>query len=262
MNLRNSPAFTAASLTEAWQLNETDINDEQIVHREPNEEMQFCQDVANGELERIEQNCRDGHFYQMEEGVGILSRDPVLNLKYHLVITMALITRFCCEAGMEKELAYRLSDFYILKLDEINTVEGVISLHDCAVIDFTKKMRLLRQNFAVTKPISEALDYIYFNIKNRLSIEEVASALNISESYLSRLFKKEVGISLSDYVREEKVKRAMNLLRHSEFSLIEIAEYLGFCSQSHFTQIFKKTVGMTPKAYRDQFYATVWKEQT
>ncbi len=256
----NKQPFSAASLTAAWQLNETDIDDEQILHREPNEEMQFCMDVANGELEKIEKNCKEGHFYHMEEGVGVLSKDPVLNLKYHFVITIALVTRFCCEAGMEKELAYRLSDFYILKLDEIFTLNGVINLHDCAVMDFTKKMRLLRQNFAVTKPISEALDYIYFNIKNRLSIEEVASAMGLSESYLSRLFKKEVGISFSDYVREEKIKRAMNLLRHSDFSLIEVSEYLGFSSQSHFTQIFKKTVGMTPKAYRDQFYATAWKE--
>ncbi|MCR5526641.1 MAG: AraC family transcriptional regulator [Lachnospiraceae bacterium] len=251
--------FSAASLTQNWQLKETDINDEQIIHREPNEEILFCQNVANGELELIEQNCKEGHFYQMEEGVGILSKDPVLNLKYHFVITIALVTRFCCEAGMEKELGYRLSDFYILKLDDLTTLEEVIQLHDCAVMDFTKKMHLLRQDFTVTKPISEALDYIYFNIKNRLSINEVASALKLSESYLSRLFKKEVGISFSDYVREEKIKRAINLLRYSDFSLVEIAEYLGFSSQSHFTQIFKITVGMTPKAYRNQFYSKAWK---
>ena len=232
-------------ITENWQLDETNVNDDQIVHREPNEEIQFCMNVANGEVEKIEANCREGHFYQMDEGVGVLSKDPVLNLKYHFVITIALITRYCCEYGMEKELSYRLSDFYIQKLDDLNTKQDVIKLHDRAVIDFTKKMRLIRQNFSVSKTVNQALDYIYSNIKERLTIEDVAYELGISESHFSRLFKQEVGISFSDYVREEKIKRAVNLLKHSDYSLIDIANYLGFSSQSHFTQIFKKALGVT-----------------
>ena len=238
---------------------ETNLYDTQPVHRDPNEEMRFYLDIANGEVEKIENNCREGHFANMEDGVGILSRNPVTNIKYHFVVTISMATRFCCEAGMEKEYAYQLSDFYIRQLDDLSTEQAVISLHDVAVMDFTRKMRMLKQNFSASKPVNEALEYIYTHIKNRLTIDEVADALCLSRNYLSRLFKSEVGISFSDYVREEKIKRAKNLLRHTDYSLIDIALYLGFSSQSHFTQVFKKTTGLTPKAFRNELYQTVWK---
>ena len=49
-------------------------------------------------------------------GTGVLSEDPIRNLKYHFVVTVALITRFCVEGGMEMETAYTLSDLYILRM--------------------------------------------------------------------------------------------------------------------------------------------------
>ena len=126
-------------LSHMWQLDENDLDEEILLHRNPNDEIRFYILVANGNVEETERNCREGHFYNMDEGAGILSRDPVVNLKYHCVITIALVTRFCCEAGMEKEYAFRLSDFYIRQLDSISTEQGVIDLHDYAVIDFSKK---------------------------------------------------------------------------------------------------------------------------
>lgn len=77
--------------------------------------------------------------------------------------------------------------------------------------------------------------------------------MGLSPSYLSRLFKQEVGISLSDYIREKKLDRAQNLLRFTDQSFAEIANILAFSSQSHFIQAFKSHTGMTPKKYRDSY---------
>ena len=73
--------------------------------------------------------------------MGVLSKNAVTNMKYHFVITTAMITRLCKQNGMEMEQAFRLSDFYIQKLDGIHTVEEVQSLHDEMVMDYTEKMR-------------------------------------------------------------------------------------------------------------------------
>lgn len=91
-------------------------------------------------LEAVRKNCEQERFLDTE-GVGTLSRNPVTNLKYHFVITTAIITRLCKQKGMELEQAFRMSDFYIQKLDDISTVEGVRSLHDEMVLDYTEKMR-------------------------------------------------------------------------------------------------------------------------
>ena len=102
------------------------------------------------------------------------------------------------------------------------------------------------------------MDYIYNNINQRITVSDLADYTGLSPSYLSRLFKKELGISISDYICEKKIEKAENLLKYSDFSFVEIANYLAFSSQSHFIQSFKKSVGLTPKKYRDKYYHASW----
>ena len=155
------------------------------------------------------------------------------------------------------EQAYRLSDFYILKLDTIHELSGISTLHDKMVLDFTGKM-LLIQKGTTSKPITACIDYIYAHIKERITIEDLANYTGLSVSYLSKLFKKELGISVSDYIREKKIEKAQNLLKYCDYSLVDIANYLSFSSQSHFIQVFRQMVGMTPKKYRDLNYCSSW----
>ncbi|MBQ1609260.1 MAG: helix-turn-helix domain-containing protein, partial [Lachnospiraceae bacterium] len=73
------------------------------------------------------------------------------------------------------------------------------------------------------------------------------------------LFKSELGESASDYIRRLKIDKAKNLLRFSEFTMVEISSYLSFSSQSHFIKVFSEECGMTPKKYREAYYGTHWK---
>ena len=188
----------------------------------------------------------------------MLSKDPVVNLKYHFVITTAMITRLCCQNGMELEQGFRLSDFYIQKLDDFQTVEDVSRLHDEMVMDYARKMRKNLRNDTNSKHINASKEYIYAHIKERITIEDLADELGVSASYLSRLFKKETGMPVSSYIRQQKIEMAKNLLLFSDASMIEIANRLSFSSQSHFIQQFREVMGMTPKKYRDEHRMTPW----
>ena len=128
------------SYQEEWLLFEAGDDIDELEHRQPDEEFLFYKAVANGDVEAVKKNCEQGRFVE-REGVGILSRNPVTNLKYHFVITTAMVTRLCGQNGMELEQAFHLSDFYIQKLDDIHTVQGVQKLHDEMVINYTEKMR-------------------------------------------------------------------------------------------------------------------------
>ncbi|MBO4952659.1 MAG: helix-turn-helix transcriptional regulator [Lachnospiraceae bacterium] len=244
------------ALENEWQTHEDKFNNDDILHRPTNEEYAFYTAVSRGDLETVRQNCESKRFTDLR-GTGKLSRDALTNIKYHYVITVAMITRFCVDEGMEMELAYRLSDFYIMKLDFANSISAVASLHEKMVLDFTGKMLLMR-NGTTSKPVTECLDYIYAHIKERITIEALAAYTNLSPSYLSKLFKKELGISISDYIREKKIEKSQNLLKFCDYSLVDIANYLSFSSQSHFIQSFKQLVGMTPKKYRDLNYCSNW----
>lgn len=244
-------------LLQEWYIQETKDSENEKFHRPIGEENLFFHAVSTGDVDFVRQNCKQQKFAETE-GVGILSHDPVTNLKYHFVITTAFVTRLCVESGMELEQAFRLSDFYILKLDNLYTLQAVIDLHDHMVLDFAGKMRLLVRDSRVSKPVRISIEYIYAHIKDRITIEVLAEYTGLSTSYLSRLFKKEIGISISDYIREKKIEKAEHLLKFCNYSLIEITNYLSFSSQSHFIQLFKDFTGMTPKKYRDLYFRSNW----
>lgn len=245
------------NLQREWYMKELKMSEEDNPHRPMEVEYSFYNAVSSGDMDYVRENIKEGDF-KNPEGMGILSRNALTNLKYHFVVTVAMITRHCVEAGMELEQAYRLSDFYILKMDSMTTTEDIAALHDSMVLDFTGKMLLIKKQSIISKSITMCIEYVYNHILDRITIEDLAAYTDLSPSYLSRLFKKELGISVSDYIREKKIDKAQNLLKYSDFTPVEIANYLSFSSQSHFIQAFEKMVGMTPKKYRDRYYRTSW----
>lgn len=244
-------------LQKEWQLQELQKSEEEVYHRPMEEEYSFYKAISSGDMDYVRENCRQNAFTN-PDGMGVLSRSPLTNIRYHFVVTTAMITRHCVEAGMELEQAYRLSDFYILKMDSCTSIDAISELHHNMALDFTGKMLLLQKNAVISKSIVMCIDYVYNHIHDRITVNDLADFTGLSPSYLSRLFKKELGIAVSDYIREKKIEKAQNLLKYSDFSFIEIANYLAFSSQSHFIQTFEKLVGMTPKKYRDRNYRTSW----
>lgn len=240
-----------------WLLLEAEDDIDEVEHRPPTEEFLFYRAVTEGDVETVRKNCEQERFLD-SEGVGMLSRNRLTNLKYHFVITTAMITRLCKQKGMELEQAFRMSDFYIQMLDDIHTVQGVRDLHDEMVLDYTERMRKICRSDTNSKHISICKEYIYSHIKERITIEDLSDELGVSASYLSRLFKKETGDSVSAYIRKQRIEMAKNLLHYSEYSMIDIANRLSFSSQSHFIQQFREYVGMTPKKYRDLNHEVQW----
>lgn len=197
---------------------------DEIEHKETTEEFLFYQSVVNGDMEAVKRNCEQERFLD-DEGVGVLSRNPITNLKYHFVVTAAMLTRLCQSRGMEMEQAFQMSDFYIQKLDDIHTVKEIRDLHDKMVLDYTKRMRKICEKDTGSKYIKACKDYIFSHIKEHITIEEVAK----------------------------------NLLRYSDYPVADIASHLSFSSQSHFIQRFRGLVGMTPKKFRALNQVFQWK---
>ena len=85
-----------------------------------------------------------------------------------------------------------------------------------------------------------------------IRVDKMAEEFGISRQHLCSRFKKETGVSVSQYIRQEKIKEAERMLRFSDRAVSEIASVLGFSSQSHFQTIFKKVTGETPLHYRER----------
>lgn len=196
------------------------------------------------------------------EELGKLSDDSLRNLKYHLVITVAFITRYCIEGGMEMESAYNLSDIYVRSIDKCRTEDEIHLLHKTLVDDYSQRMHILHKKGLYPKAILICLDYIYDNLHTKITLEELAQRVSLSPTYLSKLFHKEVGLTVSQYITKKRIEAAENMLKFSDYSCIEISDYLCFSSESHFIQVFKAHTGYTPRVYREKFFRTRWGDKS
>jgi AraC family transcriptional regulator len=98
--------------------------------------------------------------------------------------------------------------------------------------------------------LQQAIDYIHVHLDRDLSLAELAEVINISPTYFASLFKRAIGNSPHQYVIQQRVERAKLMLSKTDLAIADIALQVGFSSQSHLTQQFKRLTGMTPKQVR------------
>lgn len=99
--------------------------------------------------------------------------------------------------------------------------------------------------------VQAAKDYVARNYSHEIHVSDIANFIHIHPAYLQRLFKKECGVSVVDYLNDIRVQKAYHLLTRTNMSIIDIANSVGINSQQYFTRLFKKATNTTPKALRD-----------
>ena len=136
-----------------------------------------------------------------------------------------------------------------LYLDSLSNVLGVHLLRNyCA---FDPIFRSNNRGLAADK-LRHAVDYIQANLEQKIGLKVIAQEIGMSQYYFAVQFKQAMGVSPYQYVIEQRLIKAKQLLREKKRSLCEIALDCGFASQSHFNKVFRQYVGTTPKKYRQQ----------
>ena len=236
-------------INKEWNYKEFIMREDNISHAPYGIEFDFYESVKTGDIGKVKKLSENA--FTDKNGLGQLSGNPLRNIRYHFIITVAMIARYCIEGGMEHEAAYRLSDFYIQQADQCTAIDQISGLHSIMTIDYTKRMNALKKDKILSRPIVNCIDYIYKNLNTRITVAILAEQIDLHPSYLSKLFKKETGITVSMYIQRRKIEAAQNMLKYSEYSPAQIASILAFPTQSYFIEVFKKHVGMTPKKYQE-----------
>ncbi len=239
-------------MNKEWSHEEFIMRENNILHAPYGPEFEFYAAVKAGDIGKVIK--LNENSFTDKIGLGHLSNHPLRNIRYHFIITVAMVARYCIEGGMEHEAAYRLSDFYIQQADQCTAMDQISRLHSIMTIDYTKRMKALRMDKIFSRPIVKCIDYIYKNLNLRITVAMVADHIGLHHSYLSKLFKKETGLPISRYIQNKKIETAQNMLKYSDYSSAQIASVLAFPTQSHFIEVFKRQVGMTPKKYQEHCF--------
>lgn len=226
------------------------------IHTPYSHEIAVLNCVKEGNIEELEATYRT--LPQIK--YGNMSNNPLKQLFYGCIANTTLITRYAIEGGLEEETAFTLSDVYIKQMENCRTLYELNCLNEKMAIDFTTRVaeaKALRQPDYI-QPITKCMDYISRNINKKITLEALAKEVNLTPKYLSCLFRKETGQTLSSFIEELRIEKAKNLLIYSQYSYSDISNYLSYYSQSYFISIFKKRVGITPKEFRRKFALTNW----
>lgn len=229
---------------------EFEMRENSATHAPVENEMRFYDAVKRGDIDA----ARTFSTPLGGEGSGILSTDPLRNLKYHLVITVSFITRFCVEGGMEREIAYNLSDLYIRKADAAATVDEVNAIHAELINDYTERMAKIKKSSSYCYQVTKCIEYVYDHLHEKLMVGDIAQELGLSVQYLSKLFRTETGLTLNRYILKKKIDAACRMLKYSQYEAVDVGNFLAFSSHSHFIQKFREETGLTPRQYREKYY--------
>lgn len=129
-------------------------------------------------------------------------------------------------------------------------LKDVTSLIKEFVINLVKHIEEYRLNNS-NRIINKAIDFINKNYGQDISLQSLASHLNLSKHYVCYLFKKETGENISSYINKVRIEKAKHLILESNCKIKEVYDKLGFSDQQYFCKIFKKITGMTVVQYRD-----------
>ncbi|PKJ52262.1 helix-turn-helix domain-containing protein [Bacillus sp. SN10] len=212
-------------------------------------ERQFFSQITEGNKE----NTIKYAYSFPQEDAGITSQESQLrNQKNNGIMAITLATRYAIEGNLPTDIAFTLSDLYIQTIEKLNNMYSVNRLIEDALCTFADRVKEYKTK-KYSNTITACLNYISQNIYQKISLSKLAELLHVNSTYLSSLFKKEVGITLSQYIQREKIEEAKKLLTLTSYSLLDICLWLKFNDQSYFNRIFKKITTMTPKQYREKY---------
>ena len=223
-----------------------ELREEAEAHVPVDFETALCDAVQNGDRVMLERAL----FLPRQGRIGRMSANELRQEKYAFICLATLASRAAIRGGLLPETAFNLSDLYCQRADLLTEIPLLHNLCFTMLMDFCGKVREIRSRPGTSPTILKCLDYISLHLHERITAEQLSRVCNLCRRSLSLRFRQEVGMGITEYIHREKIKEAEYLLRHTEYSLSEIASYLKYTSQSHFTRVFRQYLGRTPQQYR------------
>ena len=208
-------------------------------------ENELMEAVSKGHFHKADMLLRSFSHLNFEQR----TTDPLRNAKNYCIILNTLLRKAAEQGGVHPLNLDRISSDFARRIEQVISQDAISSL--CADM-FHSYCRLVRKSSLkdYSPPVQRAIVLIEADLGGSLNLRTLAHSLNISSSYLSSLFKKETGKTLTDYVIFRRIEQARFLLSRTKLQVQTIAQHCGIQDVQYFSKLFKKETGMTPKEFR------------
>lgn len=217
-----------------------------LEERYANEKL-LMESVAQGKLHSVTTTAASFYLNAMEKRAD----DSLRDRKNYLIIFNTLLRKAAEYGKVHPVHIDRMSAGYAKEIEALRVESDAAKLMD----DMIRSYCLLVQNQSLrnySHLVGRAITIIHFDLHADLSLKTLAEQLNVTPSYLSALFKKECGCTLTDYVNDRRIDYALHLLTNTNMQIQNVAFESGIQDPNYFIRLFKRRTGMTPGQYRKQ----------
>ena len=216
-----------------------------IIERNYESERALMEAVSKGKLNQIDIIANS----VLNQGTEPRLSDTLRNRKNYLIILNTLLRKAAEYGAVHPLHIHQLSSSFARQIEELHSIDDSLSLQK----NMIRKYCLLVKEHSLQKYshiIGRTITLISYDLTADLSLKSIAEAMNVNASYLSALFKKECGETLTDYVNRKRMENAAFFLKHTDKQIQTIAGEVGILDVNYFIKLFKRQYDMTPSQYR------------
>lgn len=216
-----------------------------------NLEAEHMQWISNGEVEKCKESFYNDFATLVRQG-GIYAESILKHVEYSTVMQCVVYTNAAINGGAPPKVAWALREFFLRKTDKASTINEYYAICYNLLMTCVEMTKELKSRDSLNLYVRKAKSIIANNLESIISVKQLSNQLGITADYLCKVFKASEGLSIKRYISEQRLKTAAYLLKHTDYSLIDICQLCGFSSQDYFAKLFKAFWGESPAKYRIQ----------
>ena len=220
------------------------------IYRRYDQEKQFLSMIRNGDTKNILS------AFEKLSGPEALSDFSKETLNYYasgygLAILKALSRKAAEESGLSVITIDEITQKYTQLSSATNNAELQTRYQIDMIVELTKAVHNHKLSLdKYSPPIQRVMEYINLHLGDHISNDDLAANASMSISHLSKVFKKETGGTMTEYIALMRCKKAAGLLKKTDLPVQEISNYVGYSDNNYFVKVFKKIYDLTPSEYR------------
>ncbi|MCQ6278792.1 helix-turn-helix transcriptional regulator [Bacillus sp. EB600] len=227
-------------------LKESLFESKQIIEIRYENEKKLMDAIAKGDKETVE------HFSKVSTNIldfsNRIPESPIRSAK-NIALVLNTLCRIAAERGnLHPIYIHNISEKFAILIERSPNLNHLKSLCMVMINEYCDLVKIYStKNYSPI--VKKAVDYIHFNLEEPLTLNDIAAALNVNPSHLSRKFKEDTNTNIIDYINHKRIDEAKLYLQRGNTSVTEVAFLVGYNDHNYFTRVFKKITSITPSQY-------------